>query len=52
MSRTPAHFKIELNDKTLLRFNCDGNESEKLSEIFKDSGIETNFYNKKEVGFR
>ena len=51
MYRTPAHFKIELNDKTL-RFNCDGNESEKLSNIFKDNGIETNFYNKKEVGFR
>lgn len=51
MYRTPAHFKIEFNDQTL-RFNCDGNESEKLSKIFKDNGIETNFYNKKEVGFR
>jgi hypothetical protein len=51
MYRTPAHFKIELNAKTF-RFNCDGNESEKVSKIFKDNGIETNFYNKKEVGFR
>ncbi|MDE3744143.1 hypothetical protein PHU20_19975 [Maribacter sp. D37] len=51
MYRTPAHFKIELNGETL-RFNCDRNESEKLSEIFKDNGIESNFYNKKEVGFR
>lgn len=51
MFRTPAHFKIEFNNQTL-RFNCNGIESEKLSEIFKDNGIETNFYNKKEVGFR
>lgn len=51
MSRTPAHFKIELNDKTL-RFNCDGNESEKLSKIFKHNGIETTFFSKKEAGFR
>lgn len=51
MYRTPAHFKIEFNNQTL-RFNCDGNTSEKISEIFKDNGIDVNFYNKKEVGFR
>ena len=51
MYRTPAHFKIEFNDQTL-RFNCNGNESKKVSAIFKENGIETNFLNKKEVGFR
>lgn len=51
MYRTPAHFKIEFNDQAI-RFNCNGNESEKVSAIFRDNGIETNFYNKKEVRFR
>ncbi|NRD22365.1 hypothetical protein HNV10_03875 [Winogradskyella litoriviva] len=51
ISRTPAHFKVELNDKTF-RFNCNRSESELVNKIFKDYGIETNFYHKKEVGFR
>ena len=29
MSRTPAHYRIEYNGKKL-RFNCDGDESEKI----------------------
>ncbi|NRD24953.1 hypothetical protein HNV10_17010 [Winogradskyella litoriviva] len=52
MSRTPAHYKIEYNAGKL-RFNCGGNESEKISSNLKTYGIETNFYNKKkEVGYR
>ncbi len=52
ISRTPAHYKIEYNGNKL-RFNCGGNESEKISSILKSYGIETNFYhNKKDVGFR
>ena len=52
MSRTPAHYKIEYNGNKL-RFNCGGNESEKISSILKTYGIETNFYHKKkDVGFR
>ena len=52
MSRTPAHFKIEFNGGKL-RFNCGGNESEKISTILKKNGIETNYYHqKKEVRYR
>ena len=52
VSRTPAHYKIEYNGKKL-RFNCGGNESEKISSILKINGIETNFYHKKkDVGYR
>ena len=52
MSRTPSHYKIEFNDGKL-RFNCSGNESEKISSILKTNGIETNFYHQeKEVGYR
>ncbi|WP_299782970.1 hypothetical protein, partial [uncultured Formosa sp.] len=52
MSRTPAHYKIEFNGGKL-RFNCSGNESEKISSILKTNGIETNFYHQeKEVGYR
>ena len=52
ISRTPAHYKIEYNGRKL-RFNCGGNESVKISSIFKTYGIETNFYHKrKDVGYR
>ncbi|WP_111309937.1 hypothetical protein [Confluentibacter sediminis] len=51
MSRTPAHFKIEQNGKKL-RFNCNGLDSKKVSSILENCGIKTNFYNRKEVGFR
>ena len=52
MSRTQAHYRIEYNGKKL-RFNCDGDESEKISSFLKANGIETYFYHKKkEVGYR
>ena len=51
MSRTPAHFKIEQNGKKL-RFNCNGLDSKKVSSILENDGIKTNFYKRKEVGFR
>tara|TARA_R110000868_G_C10626712_1_gene742804 strand:+ start:67 stop:507 length:441 start_codon:yes stop_codon:yes gene_type:complete len=51
MSRTPAHFKIEQNGKKL-RFNCNGLDSKKVISILENCGIKTNFYKRKEIGFR
>jgi hypothetical protein len=51
MYRRPAHFKIEYNGKKI-RFNCDGNDSQKANSILKENGIKIDFYNRKKVGFR
>lgn len=52
MSKTPAHYKIEFKSEKL-RFNCSGNESEKINLILNEKGIKTNFYHKKEhIGYR
>ncbi|ASO05429.1 hypothetical protein [Arenibacter algicola] len=51
MYRTPAHFKIGYGGKKI-RFQCTGTDSKKVSSAFGKLGIKTNFYHKKEVGFR
>ena len=52
MYRTPAHYKIEFNIGKI-RFDCSGNESEKINLILEKGRIKTNFYHKKEdVGYR
>lgn len=49
--RTPVHFIIEFSNQ-ILRLDCNEKESKKVSFSLKNNGIETKFYNNKEVGYR